>query len=361
MPKITVIMPAYKAAKTITYSIDALLSQTFKDIEVLVVDDFSPDDTYDVCMEKYKNEPRVIILRQEKNQGPAAARNRAIEEAAGDYITFLDSDDGIVPDALETLYEAAQRYDADVVHSSGFYAPVHKPEVMDMMTVPKDHYIPVERDVPPVLDTTVIVDDFERRFNGWIKGEYNGNVWGKLFKTSLLRDYNIRFADLKMSEDVLFAFESLMKSHTYVKLPFKSVVYRMIGESLSRGKKDVAYMLKLLEATFDGNICFKEKMMTIPYFKENPDRMDDALRYVNEAMDAYYITPAYQAIGEDVLKKDSRIHEIFVKFFNDNAIFMERYFYMKENAKAQVPPEFYEEFTYEKGMNQLNELKNNPA
>lgn len=353
MPGISVIMPMYNASKTVTYSIDALLNQTCKDIEILVVDDCSTDASLALCKEKYKDEPRVVLLKQDKNGGPAVARNRAIEEAKGEYITFLDSDDGIVREGLERMYETAKEYDADVVHTTGCYLPVHKSDVADIMSVPQDHYIPQDKDRNPVSETTLLSEDFAERLNGLIRGEYNGNVWGKMFRRSFLIKNNIRFASLKMSEDVLFSFECLMRAKRYVLLPYRCILYRIVGESLSRGNRDIPFMLKILEATFSGDDAFMEKMNNIPFFAEHPEHKDAVMKYLDDTMDMVYLTPGYQEVGGEKLKGDARVHELFQKHFGSHAAMFERFFYAKMDKEPPVPDYLIGEITYETLLAQL--------
>lgn len=106
MPKISVIVPVYKAEAYLADCIDSILSQTFSDLEVILVDDGSPDNCYAVCQDYARKDSRVRVLRQE-NRGQAAARNHAMTLAAGEWICFVDSDDLIHPQMLELLYEAA--------------------------------------------------------------------------------------------------------------------------------------------------------------------------------------------------------------------------------------------------------------
>ena len=357
MPEISVIMPMYNAAKTVTHSIDAVLNQTFGDVEVVVVDDCSPDDEFELCREKYRDDPRVVLLKQERNQGPAAARNRGIEEARGKYVTFLDSDDGMKREGLARMHEVAVAYDAVVVHSTGRFLPVHKPEVVDMMTVPDDFCIEQIKDANPVKETTLLDGDFERRLEGWLHGEYNGNVWGKLIKKQFLMDHHIRFAHLKMSEDVLFSFECLMRARRYVVFPYSFIIYRLIGDSLSKGKKDIPFMIKLLESTLGGDDAFGEKMDSIPFFMEHPERRGEVFAYIDYAMDNLYITPCYQIIGEEALRNDPRIAQVFEKYFGTHAAFMERYFYMKQNAEPETPDILGESLTYENCLKMLEEYR----
>lgn len=106
MPVISVIVPVYKAEDYLADCIDSILNQTFSDLEVILVDDGSPDGSGAICDAYAAREERVSVIHQE-NQGQAAARNHALPKAKGQWICFVDSDDVIHPQMLELLYDAA--------------------------------------------------------------------------------------------------------------------------------------------------------------------------------------------------------------------------------------------------------------
>ena len=102
-PKISVIIPAYKTAQYIPACLDSVLSQTLDDIEIICINDGSPDNALEIFNEYAKRDSRIRVIDQE-NQGICIARNNAIAAARGDYIFPLDSDDMIAPNCLEMLY-----------------------------------------------------------------------------------------------------------------------------------------------------------------------------------------------------------------------------------------------------------------
>ena len=83
-------MPCYNAAHTITQSISSILAQTYKNWELIIVDDFSKDDSYDVIKKYYHHDNRIEFFSHRENLGVAAARNKGLDNAQGDYIAFLD-------------------------------------------------------------------------------------------------------------------------------------------------------------------------------------------------------------------------------------------------------------------------------
>lgn len=106
LPLISVYMPTYNRAQMACRAIDSVLAQDYPNFELIVVDDASKDHTFEHLSKRYANEPRVRILRQEQGQGACAARNRAIAEARGEFVTGLDDDDEFLPQRLSRLYAA---------------------------------------------------------------------------------------------------------------------------------------------------------------------------------------------------------------------------------------------------------------
>ena len=100
--KVSIIMPSYNSAQTISASIDSVLRQSFKDWELVIVDDNSTDETVSIVVENCSREsPKIHLLTNSKNVGAAKARNKGIDFASGRYIAFLDSDDSWYPEKLE--------------------------------------------------------------------------------------------------------------------------------------------------------------------------------------------------------------------------------------------------------------------
>ncbi len=104
MCKISIITPAYNAAEFLPKTVESVLSQTFTDYEMIIVDDYSGDDTYKIACDYAERDSRIKVIKHKKNAGVAAARNTALKAAKGDFIAFLDSDDLWMSDKLEKQY-----------------------------------------------------------------------------------------------------------------------------------------------------------------------------------------------------------------------------------------------------------------
>ena len=112
--KVSVILPVYNVEKYLKQCLDTIVGQTLKEIEILCVDDGSTDDSVQILKEYEQKDHRIKVLSQ-KNAGAGAARNLGLRHASGKYLSFLDSDDFFEPDMLETAYEQAERYQAEMV------------------------------------------------------------------------------------------------------------------------------------------------------------------------------------------------------------------------------------------------------
>lgn len=117
MVKVSIIVPIYNSTKTIDRCVNSLLNQTYKNIEIVLVDDGSKDDSLKI-IKKYKKDYENIVIIHQKNQGAGIARNTGIKESSGDYVTFVDSDDELEKDAIQNMVSKLKK-NTDII-ISGF-------------------------------------------------------------------------------------------------------------------------------------------------------------------------------------------------------------------------------------------------
>lgn len=116
MPAVSILVPVYKAEKTLDACVESILAQTFKDFELLLIDDASPDNCPALCDEWAKKDPRIRALHPAKvGPGPSGARNAGLDAAAALWITMVDSDDTVAPDLLANLLTGAEKSGAELV------------------------------------------------------------------------------------------------------------------------------------------------------------------------------------------------------------------------------------------------------
>lgn len=185
---ISIIVPIYKVEKYLQRCVDSILKQTYYNLEIILVDDGSPDGCPAICDEYAKQDERVTVIHQ-NNQGLSAARNAGLENAKGKYIFFVDSDDFIDENVIKIMIEAAEEKDADLVLCNYMYVDEQGDELKTKYSKK------LEKKVLNVRD--VLTQSCESG------GEVFIVAWNKLYKSELWANY--RYPAGKIHEDE-FAF-----------------------------------------------------------------------------------------------------------------------------------------------------------
>lgn len=206
MDKISIIIPAYNVEKFIHQSIDSVLRQTYKNLEIIIIDDGSKDSTGKIADEYSKKDARIIVIHQ-PNQGLPTARNVGLEIATGKYVMFLDSDDFYEDNSCEVLYNEIKKQDADYV--TGNYIHV----THDGVKWEKPLF-----DVDVYNNFKLSIEDYQKSFF-----VMNSVVWNKIFKKEFLEKYKLRFIPRTIAEDAIFS--TFCYVHTDKGYYIKDVVY----------------------------------------------------------------------------------------------------------------------------------------
>ena len=326
---ISVITPLYNAKNFLKLAADSVLNQTHKNIELLIVDDCSTDGSLELCQELYGHDPRVRILQQPSNMGPGAARNRGILSAQGRYIAFMDSDDEIMPYTLQQSFDAAEKYNADIVHTTQFlYALPDEEGSMPLQMIDESvQYFRNDVDRNAYTEVTMLSDDLDSRLEDWKNRRINWSVVTKMIRRDFLVSNGIAFSEAKLAEDMVFCFECLFKTNKYVIMPGGGYIYRMVSSSLTHGHKSSAHVLKALTSQMGVVRKMKTVLSDIPFFAEHHDKAVAALERVLDDLEIGFIRPAFQELGEDYLRSDGPVHEFMREEFGDKAPYVEFLFY----------------------------------
>lgn len=219
-PKISIIIPIYKVEDYLPRCIDSVLSQSFTDFELLLIDDGSPDNCGKICDEYAEKDSRVRVFHK-PNGGVSSARNLGLDNAKGEWIAFIDPDDYVDVDYLYELYSTLNKYNADFVAT-------------------------VEYKVATVNETTYIVsDDFSLLFTVYQFDRGPGPV-SKLFKKSIITENDIRFKlKVHSGEDSIFVYQYLLSVKDIV-LIFSDKYYYDKTRSNSLSKTIPSYDSTLL-------------------------------------------------------------------------------------------------------------------
>jgi len=254
---VSIIIPVYNAAKYLRQCLDSLINQTFKEIEIICVNDGSTDNSLDIIKEYMKFDERIIVIDQ-YNQGAAVARNTGLDVAKGEYLHFLDSDDWLELNAIEILYKKAKTDDLDILN---FYRRCY-----DITTNQK--YIDFFFDKNQISDVYSAKCVPDILFKTGTSAVYN-----KLYKHSFIKDKKIRFQNLETCNDIYFAYYALALASKISIIDKPLITYRIHATNMSatRGThwncifKAYEKLMKDLQSVFNKNVklqnSFQEKMV----------------------------------------------------------------------------------------------------
>ncbi|WP_261446480.1 glycosyltransferase [Streptococcus mitis] len=219
--KITVIVPVYNVENYLNKCLDSIITQTYKNIEIIVVNDGSTDASGEICKEFAEIDHRIIYIEQE-NAGLSAVRNTGLEIMSGDYVTFVDSDDWIEQDYLETLYKKIVEYQADI--AVGNYYSFNESEGMFYFHILGDSYYEKVYDNVSIFEN--LYDSQEMKSFALI------SAWGKLYKAGLFEQ--LRFDIGKLGEDGYLNQKIYLLAEKIVYIHKGIYSYRIRNNSLSR-------------------------------------------------------------------------------------------------------------------------------
>ena len=265
LPAVSVIIPMYNAEKYLEECLQSLLYQTLKNLEIILVDDCSTDNSLEIVKKfvpKFdaENKNFVIIKLTQRSGCPGIPRNFALDYAKGKYIFFMDSDDFLSDDALEIFYNAAETFNADVVDA---YMTFEYKEVDGKFEQKLQSTKKSDRITKPMLETA----DISKRVENIIGIKYVNTVWSKFFNRKFLIEKNIKFPAMTITEDLIFTFESIVLAKNYVRIPFVGYFYRQYKGSTSRSSRNIERMsLDFIE----GVNCLNNFMQSQKFFLENP-------------------------------------------------------------------------------------------
>lgn len=221
-PAISVIVPVYKAENTIHRCVDSLLNQTLRDIEIILVDDGSPDNSGHVIDEYAKKDPRIKALH-EQNSGVGTARNLGMSTATGEYIGFVDSDDWVLPHMYEILVSNSEKTRSDITFTG----------VRDVRFGRVVGGFEQTQETVTFSDETQLYAYRRHLFGQGIeKNEpyMPGYAVTGCYRRQFLNDWNLRFTN-QMMEDMLFVLEACQRAKRITLVPGRPYCYRRFEQS----------------------------------------------------------------------------------------------------------------------------------
>lgn len=233
-PKISFIIPVYNTEKYLRKCLDSIINQTFKDIEIICINDESPDNSLAVLEEYAQKDSRVVVLSQ-KNSGQGVARNLGLSKARGKYIIFVDSDDYIESNMCEVLYSKMESTEVDLIL---FDYDV----IVNNFRIPKKKYLAFD---PSLINKNIKLSDIKQYY-------LSREPWYKIYKTSFIKKHNINFSEIRICEDTPFWYKILKANPTCQIINDCLYNYEKRADSVSGGvSKKFSQLFKIFDECFE--------------------------------------------------------------------------------------------------------------
>lgn len=265
MEKISIIIPVFKVEEYLDKCIESIIAQTYKNIEVILVDDGSPDTCPQMCDAWAKKDSRIRVVHK-KNGGLADARNAGMQQMSGQYFMFADSDDWMEPDMISFLYTLITEYDADMARC-GFYFNYEAENR--------------EENLFSQNAGTICMEYNEQLADLVVGGHVSGVVWNKLYKTETLGDIRFDKAD-GCAEDIMFNYRALRKNIKTAYLDAAKYHYVLRDNSITNSE-------------------FTENALSIVYAKKNIMEGEQGNKQLSPYLIQGYVTSCY-AILSGIIK-----------------------------------------------------------
>lgn len=251
---ISIIVPVYKVEQFLVNCIDSILAQTYRNIEIVLVDDGSPDTCGEICDEYTRLDSRVQVLHKE-NGGLSDARNAGLKVANGEYVTFIDSDDVVDTQFVERLYESIKRNNADIA-------------ICEYVHVEEDYGEIPSIIIPQINESIYSNDDMLTKLYHHEEHGLEFVAWGKLYRKTLFDNNDIKYPVGKIHEDLFTTYKLVYYSNKITYLRENLYCYRNRQGSIMNEGFNIKSLDKV-EANSEA--CL--------FFERNPQLLGLALNY----------------------------------------------------------------------------------
>lgn len=226
---VSVIIPIYNVEQYLAKCLDSVINQTYKDLEIICVNDCSPDNSAKILEEYSKKDNRIKIINREQNGGLSAARNSGMEIMTGDYVYFLDSDDWIDNNYIEELVSKMEEKNVDMIINAN---------------------VKFEYEIQPKIDNSNSIEYSSHSQEGEYISPYDcfknprykiWAVWTHLYKSKLIKENNVIFPDGYINEDVYFGhFYAHYAKNVYIFRSNSAYHYVIRNSSITKNNKSNA-------------------------------------------------------------------------------------------------------------------------
>ena len=257
-PLVSIILPVYNAQNHIARCLDSICAQTWQNLEIIVLNDGSKDQSLPVCQE-YRSRDQRILLVDKANSGVSDTRNLGLKLASGEYVQFVDSDEYIDPDFTQNLVTAAQEHHADLViapYKMVIPAGASKPEqvlekIQEDLGVMSVARPPEVREYGFLPQGVYDKDTFARRLMDKPASYFYSVLWNKLYRRDLLVEHDIQFtSEMRWAEDLVFNMQYIQYADVLVSIPQPGYNYVQNPQSICHTQINAATLVQNKIQTF---------------------------------------------------------------------------------------------------------------
>ena len=242
---ITVVVPVYNTGELLRECVDSILAQTYKNLEIILVDDGSTDSSGEICDQYSLKDSRISVYHQ-KNSGQASARNYALSIARGEYVGFVDSDDYIAPNMYETMVDSLERNDADIVVCGRLMVRGEVATVAQMFHMDKE----------TVFENREAVERF------FTYKRVDSSPTDKLYKRDIISD--IKFPLGYICEDIPFVYDAISRANKVVHCGHEFYYYRVREGSTSRS----GFSVRGMGLYYNAKTVYDKSIVEYPELKQ---------------------------------------------------------------------------------------------
>ena len=213
-PKVSIIVPVYNVERFLDRCVESLVNQTLDDIEIILVDDLSPDNSPQMCDAWASRDHRIKVIHKTKNEGLGLARNSGLELAKGDYVAFVDSDDYVDLEMYETMYKVVSENSVDITICGLRYITING-TVRDYTNVKENFEVKGDQIYNYILDM-IACAPYEKK-----QRKYDVSACRGLYKKEIIDSFHLCFRSERevLSEDLVFNIQYLQHSKTLFLIP----------------------------------------------------------------------------------------------------------------------------------------------
>ena len=263
-PMVSMIVPVYNSEKTLSRCIDSILNQTYRDFELILLNDGSTDTSGEICDAYAKRDSRVRVVHKE-NTGVSDTRNRGIDLARGEYLQFLDSDDWITPDATALFVRTATEQQCDMVISQ-FYRVIGE-HVSQKGAIDEDG----------LMDRSTYANHMMQKPADF----YYGVLWNKFYKRSIITEHRLRMdQSISWCEDFMFNLEYVRHTQTIYAMKVPDYYYVKTKGSLVSQGMSMKKMIRMKRTVF---ACYNDFYKDVFDEAEYEKRRIQIYRFLIEA------------------------------------------------------------------------------